>query len=362
MTPSLDRLYVYLTEGCNLACRHCWIAPRFDADGTAAPSLPLEVFEQVVAEAKPLGLASVKLTGGEPLLHPRFLEILDVVRREDLGLTLETNGLLCTGEIAAAIAGCRDPFVSVSLDGASAASHERIRGVKGCFARAVAGIRALAGAGLRPQVIMTLQRGNSEEAGDLVRLARELGAGSVKFNVLQPTARGARLHETGEALGVGELIALGRSFESLGPGTVGVKVFFDYPAAFRPLGRIAADDGCGACGILGILGVLASGKYALCGIGEQLPQLVFGTAGRDRLADVWSSHPVLRELRAGLPGRLGGVCGRCLVRGACLGACIAQTFYRTGSLWEPYWFCAAAEREGLFPPSRLAALVLKARK
>ncbi len=133
-----------------------------------------------------------------------------------------------------------------------------------------------------------------------------------------------------------------------------MKIFFDYPMAFRPLGSIAADDGCGACGVLGILGVLASGKYALCGIGEQLPQLVFGAAGRDRLADVWAAHPVLREMRAGLPGRLGGVCGRCLVRGACLGACLAQTFYRTGSLWEPYWFCETAERAGLFPASRLA--------
>ena len=50
---------------------------------------------------------------------------------------------------------------------------------------------------------MTLQRGNAGEAEDLVRLARDLGAASVKFNVLQPTARGARLHEAGEALGVG---------------------------------------------------------------------------------------------------------------------------------------------------------------
>ena len=353
MSPPLDRLYVYLTEGCNLACRHCWIAPRFDGDGAAAPSLPLEVFERVVAEAKPLGLASVKLTGGEPLLHPRFAEILDVVRREDLGLTVETNGVLCTGEVAAAIARCRDPFVSVSLDGARAATHERIRGVQGCFDRAVAGVRALASVGLRPQVIMTLQRGNAGEADDLVRLARELGAASVKFNVLQPTARGARLHEAGDALGVGELIALGRRFDGAAAGGDGVQVFFDYPAAFRPLRRFAAEDGCGACGILGILGVLASGKYALCGIGEQLPQLVFGTAGRDRLADVWAAHPVLGELRAGLPGRLGGVCGRCLVRGACLGACLAQTFYRTGSLWEPYWFCEEAERAGLFPASRL---------
>ncbi len=70
VNPSLDRLYVYLTEGCNLACRHCWIAPTFDADGTAAPSLPLEVFEQVVAEAKPLGLSERQAHRGRAAAAP----------------------------------------------------------------------------------------------------------------------------------------------------------------------------------------------------------------------------------------------------------------------------------------------------
>jgi SynChlorMet cassette radical SAM/SPASM protein ScmF len=353
--PPLTQLYVYLTEGCNLACRHCWIAPAFDQDGAAAPALPPVLFERVVAEARPLGLSRVKLTGGEPLLHPRFAEILEAVRRENLGLTVETNGLLCTDEVAAAMAQCRDPFVSVSLDGAVAATHERIRGVGGCFARSLEGTRALVRAGIKPQIVMTLQRGNAGEAEGLVGLARGLGAASVKFNVLQPTARGSRLHAAGEALGVEEVIALGRRFEGAGAQPPGIGVIFDYPAAFRSLRDIAAAGGCDRCGILNIIGVLATGKYALCGIGELVPRLVFGVAGEDRLADVWTAHPALRELRAGLPARLRGVCGRCLMRGSCLGSCLAQTYYRTGSFWEPSWFCEAAERGGLFPRSRLAA-------
>lgn len=351
--PPLSQLYFYLTEGCNLACRHCWLAPAYDEHGAAAPTLATALFERVVAEAKPLGLRAVKLTGGEPLLHPKFPEILGIVRREDLALTLETNGVLCTDELAAAIARCREPFVSVSLDGAAAVTHERIRGVEGCFARSVAGVRALVRAGLRPQVIMTLQRSNVGEAEALVRLATDLGAASVKFNVLQPVARGSRLHGAGEAPGVEELIALGRHLEGAVAHAAGVRILFDYPIAFRSLGAIAAEGGSGFCGILNILGVLAGGTYALCGIGAVAPRLAFGSAGEDRLAEVWAAHPALLELRAGLPSRLGGVCGRCLMRGSCLGSCLAQSFYRTGSFWEPYWFCEAAERAGLFPQSRL---------
>ncbi len=95
---TINTLYFYLTEGCNLACRHCWMGPRFDATGNHYPTLPVELFETAIREAKPLGLSGVKLTGGEPLLHPHFTRLLEIVRREELRLTIETNGLLCTPE------------------------------------------------------------------------------------------------------------------------------------------------------------------------------------------------------------------------------------------------------------------------
>jgi MoaA/NifB/PqqE/SkfB family radical SAM enzyme len=97
----LNRVYFYLTEGCNLACRHCWLAPKFDPQGNRFAMLPVEVFEQVLREAKPLGLQGVKLTGGEPLLHPRISQLLEIIRREELHLAVETNGLLCTPALAA---------------------------------------------------------------------------------------------------------------------------------------------------------------------------------------------------------------------------------------------------------------------
>ena len=108
-------------------------------------------------------------------------------------------------------------------------------------------------------------------------------------------------------------------------------------------------DGCGQCGIFGILGVLGDGSYALCGIGETVPDLVFGHAARDRLEDVWNGNPVLQELREGLPSRLQGICGECLMKRVCLGNCVAQNFYRSKSLWAPNWYCEEAAKRGSFP-------------
>ena len=351
---SLNTLYFYLTEGCNLACRHCWMGPRFDATGKDYPTLPVDVFETAIREAKPLGLSGVKLTGGEPLLHPHFTRLLEIVRREALRLTVETNGLLCTPTIAAEIARSTKPFVSVSLDGMDAATHEWVRGVPGSFEAARQAVRNLVAAGIRPQIIFSLMRHNAGQASAMVSMAEELGASSLKFNVVQPTARGARLHETQETLSIGELIELGRHVETQLAPSAKVRLIFHYPPAFRSLRYIASGDGCSACGIFGILGVIASGRYALCGIGAQVPELVFGQVGVDALATVWQENVLLNALREGLPARLEGVCGRCLMKARCLGSCVAQNFYSQGSLWAPYWFCEQAEAAGLFPASRLS--------
>lgn len=353
--PRLEQIYFYLTTGCNLACRHCWLAPPLERGRPRHPVLPERLLTAAVDEGLPLGLRAVKLTGGEPLLHPGFHRLLAVIRDRGLALNLETNGVLLTDDTARALGAMASGFVSVSIDGARAETHDRMRGMPGAFRAACRAVTRLAERGVRTQVIMTLTAANRDQVGATVRLAEDLGAAGVKFNVVQPTARGRTLREQGETLGVAETLDIARRVQTeLGPAT-GLDLFFDVPPAFRPLGRMAAGDGCGVCGILNIVGVIATGEWALCGIGTQVPELAFGRVGRDRLAEVWHGHPTLAAIRRGLPDRLEGICGRCLMRSACRGGCVAQTVYRTGRLWAPFWFCEAAEAAGCFPVSRTAA-------
>jgi SynChlorMet cassette radical SAM/SPASM protein ScmF len=349
----LDQLYFYLTEGCNLACSHCYLAPKFDPDGTRHPVLPLKLFKIAIKEALPLGLNGVKLTGGEPLLHPDILTILDILNQEDLDLVMETNGVLSNTEIVKAITRFNNPFVSISLDSADAETHDRIRGVKGTFKKATTTIRTFADNGIMVQVIMSVMQVNAHHIEAVIELAEELGASSVKFNVIQPTGRGETISKDNESLQVKDLIALGRKVESELAAQTSLELFFDNPVAFRSLRSIAPGDGCGVCGILSILGVLPSGDYALCGIGSHVKELVFGKVGKNALADIWQGSRTLNRLRSGLPEKLSGICSHCLMKNICLGACIAQNYYRTTSLWAPFWFCEQANAAGLFPDSRL---------
>lgn len=352
----LNQIYFYLTEGCNLACRHCWIAPKYQTEDHVYPSLPLDLFRSIVEQAKPLGLSAVKLTGGEPLLHPNIREMLEVVRSEDLRLNVETNGTLCTPELAEKMAACKNPFVSVSIDGGDAETHEWVRGVPGCFEAALEGARNLVNAGFKPQIIMAVMRRNRDQMEAVVRLAESLGAGSVKFNIVTPSGRGEKMREAGETLTIEELVDLGRWVGNMLSASTDLRIIHSQPFAFRPMSRMFGDngDGCGRCGILSILGVLADGSYAMCGIGQTVPGLVYGHAAKDRLEDIWSNTPVINELREGLPERLEGICGDCLMKHICLGYCIAQNYHDSGSLWAPLWYCDEARKAGLFPETRLS--------
>ncbi|MDD5194955.1 MAG: SynChlorMet cassette radical SAM/SPASM protein ScmF [Candidatus Omnitrophica bacterium] len=351
---SLNTIYFYLTEGCNLNCRHCWIMPESITGDGKRPVLSPELFASILEQAKPLGLASVKLTGGEPFLHPRIEELIDAVKMRDLRLVIETNGVLCSEALAKKIKECKNPFVSVSFDGADAQTHEWVRGVKGSFEKAKEGMRNLVKAGLRPQIIMTIMRRNLYQIEAVVRMAESLGAGSVKFNIVQPTARGEKMHQANETLTIEELINLGSWIETDLCARTYLRLHHSHPPAFRPLGRIFGDKafGSGLCGVLGIIGVLANGKYALCGIGETVPELVFGDCRSDRLEDIWNTNAVLNNLRLGMPEKFEGICADCIMKKRCLGHCVAQNYYTSRNLWAGYWYCQEAEKKGLFPTSR----------
>jgi SynChlorMet cassette radical SAM/SPASM protein ScmF len=229
-------------------------------------------------------------------------------------------------------------------------------GEKGCFADALAGVQNLVKAGLHPQIIMTIMKRNKDQIEPIVRLAESLGAGSVKFNILQPTARGEQMFAAGEAVDIAELISLGKWVGEELSKTTSLPLYYDQPLAFRSLKSMfnaKNGTGCHTCGIFGILGVLANGSYALCGIGETVPELVFGNAGHDSLKDVWGNSAVLKDIREGLPARLEGICSQCLLKNVCLGSCIAQNYYSNHNLWAPHWYCEEAYKRGLFPTSRL---------
>ncbi len=349
--PSLSILYFYLTEGCNLACKHCWVNPPYDETGTKFAVLSRDRFERAIREAIPLGLQAVKLTGGEPMLHPDVRYFLRSLISYQLSVLIETNGTLIDEEIAVLLRDLKECFISISIDSTDPEIHDRIRSIKGAHGKAVDGIRRLVAHDIAPQVIASLLPENKNEIPQIIRFAENLGASSFKLNIIQPTARGEQLKKQGHYLDVDEILSISEYLHKEVYPVSSIPVFVSVPYAFRPLHVIARSD-MGRCGIMTILGVLATGEYALCGIGTSVPELIFGRIDDGNLRDIWSSHPVLNSLRESIPDSFEGVCAECVMNTLCLGSCIAQNYYSSRTLTASHWFCSRAAELNLFPESR----------
>jgi SynChlorMet cassette radical SAM/SPASM protein ScmF len=351
--PPLNTYYMYITSGCNLACRHCWITPTFEASGGTGQCLDFMLFEMAVNQALPLGLATIKFTGGEPLLHPDFARMADFATEQGLTTWMETNGTLITSELAIHLKEKTSLHsVSVSLDGATAATHEHMRNVQGSFDRAKNGVISLIAAGYHPQIVMSLYPGNVNEIEELVRWAESSGCNSVKFNLVQPSGRGVQMKDRGEWLDIGNLIQIGRWIEKELQPRVHIPLLYSWPLAFQGIDRLTKS--VETCNIQHILGVLSTGHLAMCGIGTQEQDLVYGKLGEDNVSDVWSYHPALLRTRQAA-SFLEGICSNCIHKRICLGNCMAQNYYTSKRMRAPFWFCQIAEDGGLFPPTRKIA-------
>jgi SynChlorMet cassette radical SAM/SPASM protein ScmF len=308
----------------------------------------------ILDQALPLGLETVKITGGEPFVRDDIVEIVSYAHGLGLSVLIESNAMLLTEEVVQALARSGGlGRVAVSLDGATPDSHAMLRGSRVSFEAAIQGIERLVRHGAQVQIISCLHRGNAQEMEDLIALATRLGASSIKFNPIMQLGRGQEMAERDELLSLQEVLALSYGLGN-GRGTRGgVTVHMSLPVAFLSLNAIRR-QGFRSCGVMNLLGVLPHGELSLCGVGEAQPELVFGQVGETPIKEVWEGSPTLARLRREIAGWPTGLCRRCMMRSYCIwGYCRADAYVLSGSLAAPASICQASFEAGLFPASRL---------
>jgi Fe-coproporphyrin III synthase len=169
---SLPLLTLYLTERCNSRCVSCdyWRHGRAD--------ISTDSVARLLPDLAHLGTRLVLLSGGEPLIHPQWAEIAQLLKDHGLTVWLLTSGLSLAKH--AARAATLFQSVTVSLDGTDPSMYAAIRGLD-AFGKVCAGIRAAADAGLPVGVRVTVQRRNYRHLAEFVDVARECGASQISF-------------------------------------------------------------------------------------------------------------------------------------------------------------------------------------
>ena len=178
------------TRRCPLACRHCRGAARdaaYDNELTTEEGLCL--IDGIAEFAKPILI----LTGGEPLFRPDIFELALHASGKGMRVVMSPCGQFIDAEGVRQIKESGIVRLSISLDGATARSHDAFRGVSGAFDKTLAALSRLKEAGIEFQINTTVSKLNHQELPAILALAKTTGA--VAFNpfFLVPTGRGAAI-------------------------------------------------------------------------------------------------------------------------------------------------------------------------
>ena len=160
---------------CNLACRMCTVNERIDAVG----EMSIERFRSLLDQMP--GLDTLHLQGlGEPMLHPRFFDMVELAASRGIRVSANTNLTLLTPARALRCVSCGLASLSVSIDGASREVYQSIRR-KASFDKVVRNLGRLMrareeqGSRLEVRGVMVLMRANLDELPALVRLLHAHG-------------------------------------------------------------------------------------------------------------------------------------------------------------------------------------------
>ena len=171
---SLPVAIFYVTEGCNLGCITCSYRDKLPDE------LSVEEIETLAGQLGALGLRRIVYSGGEPLLRRDFIEICKIFQKRPVKQSLLTNGVLL-GKRIDEIAPFLDEII-ISLDGADAATHDAIRGVRS-FDIIIENIRLTRQRypGISISLRTVIQKKNFHQLRDIVELGIALSLQRVSF-------------------------------------------------------------------------------------------------------------------------------------------------------------------------------------
>jgi AdoMet-dependent heme synthase len=379
--PAPRLIFWETTAGCNLNCIHCRRMTVADQllpqDLTTAESF--RMIDEIASYGRPI----LVLSGGEPLFRPDIYEIARYASDAGLIVALASNATLIDREVALRLKEAGVRRVSVSFDGADAATHDIFRG-PGAFDRALEGIGHLRSVGLPFQINTTVARHNVHQMPETLALAETFGAVALHLFLLVPVGCGVEIADDqqispSEYEGVlnwmydAEMesdlelkatcaphyfrIVRQRQVEErrmglVRPGPQSLRRQREaggHPGGHpgrQPAGATEGHPGSGHPMNAMTKGCLAgTGVAFISHRGEVFPCGYFpveaGHIRREHFQTVWQESPLFAELRD--PDLLEGKCGVCEFNRVC-GGCRARAYGTTGNYLDEEPFCTYEPR------------------
>jgi uncharacterized protein len=336
--PSLETIFMLLTDACNLRCSYCFINGNMPKQCQNAKVMSWDTAKETIdmyfANLQPTKFhKTIVFYGGEPLLmFPLLTQIISYIHTSygdelvklKLGLLLITNGTKITSEIADYLAKHPEITICISLDGCEEINDQKRVDAdgKGTFQNIAAGIKCLHLAGRKDiNISATIDDHNVDRLDDLLILHKQYQFQTVNFNLLLDTAE--RMvdptyteHATKRML---EYFEKAREI-----GLYEDRIMRKVRAISR--GVLHPFD-CRATGAQ--LAISPDGSLGICHEGVGCKNFFFGKVSRDF---VFADDPLIQEWGRRSPLTM-PQCFNCPSLGLCGGGCAYSAFLRHGTIW-----------------------------
>jgi len=335
-----------ITTTCNLHCKHCYA----NAGTALTTELTTDEVKQAIDKLDRAAVPIIAFSGGEPLVRKDIFELVSYAIEKGIFVAIATNGTLITKEKAREMKQAGIQFAQISLDGATATTHDAFRGTNGVFERTIQGIQNCVHEGLFVNVATTATKDNYTEIPRIITLCEQLNVNWFMIYNFIPTGRGEFIVQNDLTPYERERL-LKELWKKLKNGST-VNVLSTAPQFARVAleAEIANDQkiipthfanpslGGQLLNLAEFIGGCGCGRFycAIRADGNIEPCVFFplkiGNIKEDDFKELWTKNPILAELRN--KDALEGNCGHCDYRYYC-GGCRARAYGYTGNYLAP---------------------------
>ncbi len=327
-----------ITLRCNMKCIHCGSS----AGEQRKEELLTNQWNDLTTQFAEMGCKRIALLGGEPFLRNDWFEISEHIKENNMKVIYVTNGFLLNEKTIEKLRYIDPYVVGISIDGASAKTHDKIRGLHGSFEKSTNAIQQLKKAGIPTSVITTISTMNFNELPEIRDWIKNKGI-TWQLQIAIPIGRFQKelmiSKENFYAVGL-FIAALRRTYSLCELPIIGAHSL-GYFSRVLPNSAILPNwNGCQA-GISSV-GIQSDGGVKGC---LSLPEnYIQGNIKEKSIQEIWNGPDFCSYMRCFNIENLQGNCRKCTYGKKCKGGCLAASIGITGdAFYDPYCFYAIEE-------------------
>lgn len=210
------KVMVNLTYDCDCDCDYCWCGSHKRYPGRELSLFEVKKILDEISEFPSL-IGLVSFVGGEPFLREDIYEVVKYATKKGLFSEIETNGIELSKSAILRLKKSGLNHIFVKIEGSNAEKHDLLAKIKGCFDKAINGIKISVEQGLSCSIFMNASKKKIEEneLAKIINIAKKLNVNSVR--IIYPMLSGRWINREDQRLNRREKREIEKLFE---PGFV----------------------------------------------------------------------------------------------------------------------------------------------